>query len=166
MRIPPMNRDLMKYIAEIEIENNLYLLDYIKQQKENPYGIEIKVFGNSLALKCLEMKSFWWNRVLWREDRDIQYLEDIIAWYKKDNMPYNIELIPDITDNKTYRDLAEKKFYQYAMSTTVYGIPEKQEMQRDGKIIRIEKTKEVDLAVDTWLRSMNQKNKKNSERFF
>lgn len=96
----------------------------IQNRAGNPEGIEIRRFGNAL---CLYSKTMPWgafNTVKGITSNDIEYLPQIIEFYRERNRNLQFEIVPSHIDDNFLNTLSKLDFYQSGFHTSTIIEPQ------------------------------------------
>ncbi|OAB44779.1 GNAT family N-acetyltransferase [Paenibacillus glacialis] len=131
-------------IKEIEISEVNYMYDRmlaIQSRMNNPEGIEVKQFGNSIALYSKTMPWATFNTVKGITSADIEFIDPIIEFYRTRDRKAQFEIIPSLIDQNYLKNLSDRGFYQSGFHSSLYIEP--RVFKNDySKNIRIQELKE------------------------
>jgi ribosomal protein S18 acetylase RimI-like enzyme len=104
-------------------------LTAVSDQEGNPMGIEICEIGGATLFATKGIPGPSYNKVLGITDRDTPFLEEIIDFYRKKNIPCIFELIPGCVTDELFQALSTKGGYQKGFHTALYrNLIEEQEV--------------------------------------
>lgn len=115
-------------IFKIEQSEKDYMhdrMEAIQQRQGNPEGVEISYFGNAM---CMFSKTMPWpafNTVKGISSEDIDYIDEIIEFYRSRQRKVQIEIVPSRVDQHMLARLSELGLYQSGFHTSMYSIPVK-----------------------------------------
>ncbi|WP_127532147.1 GNAT family N-acetyltransferase [Paenibacillus kobensis] len=132
--------ELANEIERSEIEYMTDRMTAIQSRPDNPEGIEIETFGNAVALYSRTMPWATFNTVKGLTDRDIDYIEPILEFYRQRDRKVQFEIIPSLTDHSVLNRLSELGLYQAGFHCSLVAQPSVLESSRDT--IRIEELPE------------------------
>jgi len=90
----------------------------------NPYEVEIRSFGNATAFVTRQAKdNGLFNRVGNISVDESEQLDEIIAWFRAQNVPCRCDIIPSHAHPTLLQGLSAKGLSQSAFHTAMYGIP-------------------------------------------
>lgn len=119
-----MSQTLTQETVEIIEKSELdYMLDRMKAIQErpgNPEGVEIKPFGNSIALYSETMPWPAFNTVKGISSNEIELLDEIVEFYKSRKRKVQFEIVPSRVDQGLLQELAQRGFYQSGFHTSLY----------------------------------------------
>lgn len=113
-------------IKEIELSEVDYMYDRmiaIQSRPSNPEGIEVTKFGNALCLFSRTMPWASFNTVKGLTSNDIQFIEQIIDFYRMRERKVQFEIVPSIVDRNLLEYLYERGYYQSGFHTSLYIEP-------------------------------------------
>lgn len=120
----------------------------------NPYAVEIRSFGNTMAFMTRQAKdNSLFNRVGNISADDSEQLDAIIAWFRAQNVPCRFDIIPSNAHPALLQSLSTKGFSQSAFHTAMYGIPHADVTVPRNIIIRPVLPEEKDTFVEIYLDS-------------
>lgn len=113
-------------ITDIEQSEMRYIHDRmlaIQSRVGNPEGIEIKQFGNAIALYSKTMPWAAFNTVKGITSSDIEFIEPIIDFYRTRDRKPQFEIVPSVVDQKYLKNLSDHGFYQSGFHSSLYMEP-------------------------------------------
>lgn len=114
------------WISQIVTSEKDYMKDRmeaIRERDGNPEGIEIEVFGNAV---CLYSKAMPWplfNTVKGMTTEDLEYIDDIIDFYKRRGRSVQFEIVPSRVDQRVLKQLFDRGLYPSGFHTSMYCAP-------------------------------------------
>ncbi|WP_010275846.1 GNAT family protein [Paenibacillus senegalensis] len=135
-------------IAAIEQSEKDYMKDRmeaIQNRQGNPEGVEIAYFGNAM---CIYSKTMPWpafNTVKGFSSADLDYIDEIINFYRRKHRKVQFEIVPSRVDKRTLEELNERGLYQSGFHTSLYCSPVKEKLPALNHV-QIKEVKEEDFA--------------------
>lgn len=119
----------------------------------NPYEVEIRSFGNATAFVTRQAKdNGLFNRVGNISADESEQLDEIIAWFRVQNVPCRFDIIPSNAHPALLQSLSAKGLSQSAFHTAMYGIPSEEDVTTPRNItIRPVLPEEKDTFVEIYL---------------
>ncbi|MUK89390.1 GNAT family N-acetyltransferase [Ornithinibacillus sp. L9] len=96
-------------------------LEAIENLPDNPMGVEIQDFGKARAFSVKGIPGPSYNTVKGITGDDVGYIEQILAFYKKRDIPARFEITPATSTPELFQQLQRQGFYQHNFHTTLYG---------------------------------------------
>lgn len=152
MQLPVMTGQLARRIQKVISASHMHGMVYLQQQVGNPFDIQIKRFGNATASMARAITlADWWNRVINMEEADAAYLDDILAFFRAERQPLNIDMEPTVFTDTFSKLLTERGLYPINNGTVLYGLPQPDEVALPPDVnIREVGLDELDLFVQLW----------------
>lgn len=113
-------------IREIESSEMDFMYDRmfaIQNRQNNPEGIEIKQFGNSLCLYSRTMHWAAFNTAKGITKSDLEFIDLIIDFYRARDRKVQLEIVPSSVDQNLLKALSDRGFYQSGFHTSLYIEP-------------------------------------------
>jgi len=121
-----MNLDLAGQIQQSEMDYLTSRVQSIREREGNPEGAEIVTFGKTTAHYINTMPWGIFNSVKGLSDKDIDFLGDIIQFYKDRNRTFQIDLNPVNCSPKLFESLTKHGLYQSGFHSVLYGLPKQE----------------------------------------
>lgn len=116
-----MNVELAKRLEQSEIDTMYSRLKTLQEQENNPMGIDIQTFGSAMAFSAKGIPGPSFNTVKGVTFTDKKEIDEIIDYYKKQDIPCHFEITPAHSTPELFEYLSQKGFYQTDFHTTLYG---------------------------------------------
>src|SRR5690349_8995375 len=123
MQVPILSIDLAKRVEASEIDIITSRLGAFAEREGNPMGVKIRRFGKATAFSIRNLPLTSYNTVLGIGAGDEDHIEEIIAYYQTQGVPFQFEISPGSTSPELLRILAMHGFYQSNFLTVLYGHP-------------------------------------------
>lgn len=124
MPCPTMTDALASRIEQAELQDYLARLRAFQRQPGNPQGVQVKQFGQAMALMARkDSKNTVFNRVMLLSPAEIGLLDDIMAWYQGSGVRWHIDLVPNLCNQNLLIALARRGLYQCGFRHCLYGMP-------------------------------------------
>jgi hypothetical protein len=113
-------------ILKIEQSEKDYMQDRmeaIRNRQGNPEGVDIAYFGNAM---CIYSKTMPWpafNTVKGFSSADVDYIDDILDFYRSRQRKVQFEIVPSRVDQRTLTELSKRGFYQSGFHNSMYCKP-------------------------------------------
>ncbi|WP_102272972.1 GNAT family N-acetyltransferase [Cytobacillus massiliigabonensis] len=149
-----LNENLAHRIEQSEIDALHSRLSAVQGIFNNPMDVQIEKFGNATAFTVKMIPGPSFNTVKGLADGDERYIDDIIDFYNKRNIPARFELTPANVSPELLTILSEKGFYQKDFHSSLYtsALPDQEPEATDIAIRRLNKN-EFDLFADIYIKS-------------
>jgi GNAT superfamily N-acetyltransferase len=119
-----MTRALALRIAKSEADHFESWLSVMQAQEGNPFGIEIRRFGRSVALVNRGMTlGPLFNRVLGFGDTEAGFLEEIVQFYAERDISCRIDINPYDAGPALFGALAASGLHPFRFHGHLYGLP-------------------------------------------
>lgn len=106
-----------------EIQTLHARLSAIQAIEGNPMGVHQLVKGTTHAFAVKNIPGPAFNTVRGLNERDIQYIDDIVGFYKWSSINFRIEITPPNSSDALFRALTERGFYQSGFHASFIGEP-------------------------------------------
>ncbi|MEI4828820.1 GNAT family N-acetyltransferase [Bacillus sp. FJAT-53711] len=116
-----MNVELAKRLEQSEIDTMYSRLKILQEQENNPMGIDIQTFGSAMAFSAKGIPGPSFNTVKGVTFTDKKEIDEVIDYYKKQEIPCRFEITPAHSTPELFEYLSQKGFYQTDFHTTLYG---------------------------------------------
>jgi GNAT superfamily N-acetyltransferase len=118
----------------------------------NPYGAHARRFGKALALLAVGAKeNAFFNRVGNISVEELPALDDIMSWYRAQNVPCRFDIIPAHGEDALFRRLAVQGLYHSDFYAMLYGFPQITAAPPAHIQIRAVQPEESELFADLYL---------------
>ncbi|MFB4169412.1 GNAT family N-acetyltransferase [Virgibacillus sp. JSM 102003] len=157
---PIMNIDIAKTIEQSEVDTMSSRLTAIKNIKNNPMKVEVKNFGMATAFTVKNIPGPSFNTVKGLHYTDVNLLDEIIAFYDKENIPCRFEVTPAHASSELFFKLAHRGFYQTSFHTALYSTPSLDNndlLNSEISIRKIEKN-EFDIFAEIYVKGFQMPN--------
>ncbi|ETT84241.1 GNAT family N-acetyltransferase [Viridibacillus sp. FSL R5-0477] len=115
----------MRKISDIvmQSENNTLIsrLNTFKSKNNNELGSQMKQFGSTLAFQVPRISGTAFNTVRNINEEDYIYLNEIVDWYKQQNMDFQIEVAPQNASKELFHELRKHEFIQTGFHASFIG---------------------------------------------
>ncbi|TCJ05702.1 hypothetical protein [Cytobacillus praedii] len=115
-----LDKDLAYRVEQSEVDTLHSRLSAIRGMPGNPMDVQIEKFGKATAFSVKKIPGPSFNTVKGLSDGDEIYIDDIIEYYKRRNIPARFELTPANASPKLLTILSEKGFYQREFHSSLY----------------------------------------------
>lgn len=115
-----VTKEFAQKLEQAEIDMLTSRLSAIQNIEGNPMGIELQSFGNATAFFAKNIPGPSFNTVKGLRSGDEHYIDQIIEFYNKKDIPVVIELTPAHTSKELFTTLSKLGFYQIDFHTTLY----------------------------------------------
>lgn len=115
-----VNIELAQELEQAEIDMLTSRLSAIQNMAGNPMGVELQTFGHATAFAAKNIPGPSFNTVKGLRAGDEQYVEEILNFYHKKDIPVLFELTPSNTTKELLTYLNKLGFYQIDFHTTLY----------------------------------------------
>ncbi len=120
----------------------------------NPYGVQIRSFGNTTALLAQRTHNHeLFNHVGNISGDDLSYLDAIIGWYQSYDIYCHFDLVPSSASPLLLWSLASRGFYQSGFYNMLYGLPQTDQKYVLGITVRPVLPEEKDLFAEIYFDS-------------
>ncbi|MBN3522463.1 GNAT family N-acetyltransferase [Paenibacillus apiarius] len=113
-------------LEESEIDYMTDRMKAIRHIEGNPEGIHLARFGNARLYYSETMPWPQFNTVKGLRVEDIQYVDDMITFFRARNRTCQFEIVPKHAHPLLFKKLSESGCYQSGFHATLYGAPERQ----------------------------------------
>ncbi|PWV90533.1 hypothetical protein DFQ01_1437 [Paenibacillus cellulosilyticus] len=147
MKGPPIvTKALAERLEQSEIDYMTSRVNAIREREGNPMGAEVRRFGDASAFYVREMPWGSFNTVKGIRTEDIEYIDDIIAFFRERNRSFQFEITPANSSNELLGYLSDRGFRHHGFHTSLYGVPSLEEpVYSSGITIRELKADEFEL---------------------
>ncbi len=122
MSVPVVTRELAGRLDRSEAAYAVSDLEVLSGG-ENPFGVEIRRFGGTVAFRMSAIGDWEFNRVLGLREESDSGLDRIVESYRERGAPCYLDLVPMLTNSRLRRSLAERGFYHDSFHTALYCVP-------------------------------------------
>lgn len=131
-------------------------MERIQALVRNPMGVEIKTFGSTSVFMAKKMPGPAFNTVRGFNREDINLLDDILAFYQRNEIVPQFELNPAYTSPELFRALMSNGYCQSRFHTMLYGTDLTETTNHlSGLTIRLLDDLEMDLYASIYVDSFN-----------
>ncbi|SHF70339.1 GNAT family protein [Ornithinibacillus halophilus] len=116
-----LSLEFAKEIERMEIAMLESRLRAIREQKENPMGVEVQHFGEATAFSATGIPGPSFNTVKGLTGGDIHYLDSILEFYDDKGITPRFDLVPGIATEELFPRLHENGYYQNGFHASLYG---------------------------------------------
>jgi len=125
MEFPLVTKQLALRVGRSEADHFVSWLGRMKTYEDGAFGIEIRQFGQAVALVNAEMTlGPLFNRVLGFGDADADFLEEIVQFYEERDIACRIDINPYDASFALFKKLAAFEFRPFRFHAHLYGLPE------------------------------------------
>ncbi len=114
------DHQLVQSIEQSEMDYMYDRMIAIQQKPDNPEGIVIERFGHATALFSRTMPWPSFNTVKGLKSEDIEYVNQIIQFYRQLERKIHIEIVPSYADQVLLKKLAQNGLYQSGFHASMY----------------------------------------------
>lgn len=114
---------VMQAIEQSEIDYMMDRMNAIRERPGNPEGVEVAQFGHAVCFYSEMMPWPSFNTVKGLRSSDIEYIDDIVRFYRERARTAQFELVPGLADQRVLRSLAERGFYPSGSHASLYAQP-------------------------------------------
>lgn len=115
-----LTRDQVRLIEQSEMDYMADRMRAIEEREGNPEGVEIKPFGQAIAIYSRTMPWPAFNTVKGLSSDDIDCLDVIVDFYKLRGRKPQFEIVPSRVNSGILEELAKRGFYQSGFHTSMY----------------------------------------------
>ena len=115
-----VNNEFAQKLEQAEMDLLTSRLSAIQNIEGNPMGVELQTFGTATAFSAKNIPGPSFNTVKGLRAGDEQYIDEILAFYQKREIPVQFELTPAHTSKELLTYLNQLGFYQIDFHTTLY----------------------------------------------
>lgn len=115
-----LTQETVNVIEKSELDYMLDRMKAIQERPGNPEGIEIKVFGNALALYSETMPWPAFNTVKGISSNEIELLDEMVEFYKSRKRKVQFEIVPSRVNQALLQELVQRGYYQSGFHTSLY----------------------------------------------
>ncbi|MBU9713860.1 GNAT family N-acetyltransferase [Evansella tamaricis] len=150
-----LTKKTAQQIENAEVDALTSRLSAIQQIEGNPMDVAMRKFGNAMAFSVKNIPGPSFNKVLGITAGEEKYIEEILDFYKKRDIPARFEITPAYSTPELFHYFNERGFFQTDFHSTLYT-PELNNNYIDERttdpFIRIRKLKgnEFDLFADIY----------------
>jgi hypothetical protein len=127
-------------------------LEYLARLEGNPFGAEVRPFGNATGLTISSMAgNTLFNRVAEFTPAELDRLDDILAWFEEKKIGGRFDLLPGHVSPELFNTLAAKGFYQSGFYAGLYGEPQVSEPEFSGVSVREAQPDELSVYGDIYM---------------
>ncbi len=124
VRMPLLDTEVATHIERCETEYFALRLETLRDLPGNPYGVEVRRYGDTLALQARYTNNYWFlNRVMGMNHEDMDYLDEIITWYHTNNVRSRFDIVPSLASPALLRRMHDHGLFQSDFSAALYGVP-------------------------------------------
>lgn len=123
MALPVLTENMAKRIIQSEADFFNSRISSIGERDGNPEGVEIRTFGQTAAFYIKTMPWGLFNSVKGFTRDDAGSLDEIMAFYRERNRPFQLDIDPSGAGPECLKTLAEHGLYQAGFHAVLYGLP-------------------------------------------
>ncbi len=124
MDFPVVTKPLALRVGKSEADYFVSWLAQMQAQENNPFGIEIRQFGNAVALVNTDATlGPTFNRVLGFGDADAELLDEIVQFYEERDLSCRIDINPYDAGPKLFDRLEAAGLHPFRFHNHLYGVP-------------------------------------------
>jgi len=124
MNFPVVTKPLALRVGKSEADYFASWLKVMQAQPGNPFGIEIRQFGNAVALVNSDATlGPTFNRVLGFGDADAERLDEIVQFYEERDLSCRIDINPYEAGPKLFDYLEATGLHPFRFHNHLYGVP-------------------------------------------
>ena len=153
MDFPVVTKPLALRIGKSEADYFVSWLKVMQAQPGNPFGIEIRQFGNAVALVNTDATlGPTFNRVLGLGDVDAERLDEIVQFYEKRDLSCRIDINPYDAGPKLFDRLEAAGLHPFRFHNHLYGLPSASPGQASNAAVTVRKigAEEAALWAEVW----------------
>lgn len=144
--LPIVTKALAERLEQSEIDYMISRVNAIGRREGNPMGAEVQRFGGATAYYVREMPWGSFNTVKGIRVEHIDYIDEIISFFRERNRPFQFEITPANSSNELLSYLSDRGFRHSSFHTVLYGVPSVEEpTYAEGIAIRELKADEFEL---------------------
>lgn len=143
--------DVARRAAESDMAYWALRLEALRGLPGNPYGAQLRRFGQTIALMTAGTSNHDSNRVSFAGHDDLVHLDEIIAWYTEHGVNCRFDVIPPLAQSAQLRRLVERGFYQSGFKSVLFGAPQTLVSSPFKVVVRSASPAERDLLTETYL---------------
>lgn len=152
LEIPLLTPELAMRLEKCDTAFIAARLQALQKLEGNPYGAEVKAFGNATGLMVQSMAgNSLFNRLADFSPAELEKLDEIINWYQENNINARFDLLPSHVSPELFKALAERGFYQSGFYTVLYGLPQTQPQTFPGIEVRTIQQEELTIFDDIYM---------------
>ncbi|MEL6406967.1 MAG: hypothetical protein AAFR81_21530 [Chloroflexota bacterium] len=116
--------ELVRTLDETETAVEMSKSEGLRRQQGNPLDVEIRHFSDIVGLVARNASDHtYMNRVMRVTAKHVDLLEEIITWYREQDVQYRVEIIPHLTDEALLRELFRLGLAPAEFNTVFYARP-------------------------------------------
>lgn len=132
------SENVMQAIEQSEIDYMTDRMNAIRERPGNPEGVEVAQFGHAVCFYSETMPWPSFNTVKGLRSSDIEYIDDMIRFYRERARKPQFEVVPGLADQPVLRSLAERGLYPSGSHTSLYAQPAAANREPAPEAVRIE----------------------------
>lgn len=115
--------EFVRTLDETETAVQMSWSEGLRRQQGNPLDIEIKHFGDVVGFVARKFSVPAFNRVMRVAAEHVNLLEEIVAWYRDQDVAYTIEIVPHLANEPLLRELTRLCLAPTEFNTVFYARP-------------------------------------------
>lgn len=124
MSLPLLKPEIALQIEQSEAKYFALRLETLQDVPGNPYGVEIRRYGDAWAMQARNTESYWFfHRVMALGYSHLDDLGEILEWYRENKKRSRFDILPSLASSGLLRSLADEGFYQSEFVAALYGLP-------------------------------------------
>lgn len=128
------SEELVMKIEQSEKDYMKDRMEAIQNRQGNPEGVEMAYFGTAMCLYSRTMPWPTFNTVKGLTTADLDYLDDIIDFYRKRERKVQFEIVPTRVDQRVLTELRDRGLYQSGFHASTYCVPVDQLLHKPDHI--------------------------------
>lgn len=125
VRMPLLDSGVAIHIERCETEYFALRLETLRALPGNPYGVEVRRYGDAAALQARYTDNYWFfNRVMGMNHEDMNHLDEIIQWYRANNLGCRFDIVPSLASPLLLRSMHDWGLFQSDFVAALYGVPD------------------------------------------
>jgi GNAT superfamily N-acetyltransferase len=119
-----MDTESAAHIERCETEYFALRLEMLRALPGNPYGIEVRRYGDMVASQVRHSENYWFfNRVMGMNHEDLGRLDEVIGWYRENKVNCRFDIVPSLASASLLRRLNDYGLFQSDFTAALYGRP-------------------------------------------
>ncbi|MBC8100216.1 MAG: hypothetical protein H7Y11_12290 [Armatimonadetes bacterium] len=124
MYIPPMTKSLALRVEYSDVNYFIARTRVLQAIPQNPYGAQLRQFGAAVGFAVQATRHPVFNRVMGASDETVDYLDEILGWYRTHHCHCRFDILPSNATEKLLPALAQRGFYQAGFYAALYAAAE------------------------------------------
>jgi hypothetical protein len=118
-----VTQELADRILKYEIEAHLSRVGGMQSVTGNPLSVAVQQFGGAYAFIVRGSPYMEMSRVIALGPAEEKLIGPVLAWFREQDSPCNIDISPHHSDETLLQRLARRGLYQARFQTILFGIP-------------------------------------------